>query len=97
MIKSAGRREARTMTSITINVSYDSSVTALQTSNPTLYTDYTTAVQTAVQYYESIITNPITVTIRFGWGEVGGASIDAGSAVASLPTTDPTKGESLVI
>jgi hypothetical protein len=76
------------MTSITINVTYDSSVTALKTSDPTLYTDYTTAIQTAVQYYESIITNPITVNISFGWGEVDNTPIGSGDAGESRTLLD---------
>ncbi len=35
-----------------------------------MYTEYTTAVQDAVSYWEQKILNPITVTITFGWGEV---------------------------
>jgi hypothetical protein len=76
------------MTSITINVTYDSSVTALKTSDPTLYTDYTTAIQTAVQYYESIIINPITVNISFGWGEVDNTPIGSGDAGESRTLLD---------
>lgn len=77
------------MTSITINVTYDSNVMALATSDPTLYTNYTAAIQTAVQYYESIITNPITVSIGFGWGEINDTPIgsdDAGESQTSLDT-----------
>lgn len=67
-----------------IDVTYDSSVTDLDTSNnaaynPTLYTEYTSSVQAAVQYYEDTITNPITLRISFGWGEVGGSPIESGA------------------
>ena len=113
---------------LTINAEYDSSVTSLQTSNPSLYSEYTTAVQDAVKYWEQEILNPITVTITFGWGEVpttGNAlnstaqglgessyglipvtysqmlsalqatdvtSAVQKTAVATLPTSDPTNG-----
>jgi hypothetical protein len=76
-----------------INVTYDTSVTDLDTVgnaayNPTLYADYTSAVQAAVQFYESEITNPITLNISFGWGEVGGFTIDPGDLAESSTYTD---------
>lgn len=64
---------------LTINISYDSSVTALMTSNPLLYTEYTAAVQQAVNFYQSAIKTPMSVNISFGWGEVGGNTISGGS------------------
>ena len=62
---------------LSINATYDPSVTALDTPssatyNPTLYTEYTDAIQAAEQFYENKLTNPITVNISFGWGEFGG-------------------------
>ena len=71
-----------------INVNYDSSVTDLATSDPATFAAYESAVQTAVQYYESIITNPITVTISFGWGEIMGTSILPGSVGESIAYED---------
>jgi Hint domain-containing protein len=67
-----------------INVTYDSSVTNLDNPNnaaydPTLYTKYTSAVETAVQYYENEFTSPITVNINFGWGEAAGYPVGAGA------------------
>ena len=67
-----------------INYTYDSSVTDLDTAgkatyNPALYADFTGAVQAAVQYFESTFTNPITVNINFGWGEVDGSAITPGA------------------
>jgi hypothetical protein len=67
-----------------INVTYDSSVTNLDNPDnaaydPTLYTKCTSAVQTAVQYYENEFTSPITVNINFGWGEAAGYPIGAGA------------------
>jgi hypothetical protein len=71
------------MASFKINVSYDSSVTALRTGNPTLYAQFTSAVQTAVQYFQNVITTPTTVNINFGWGEVGGSPISSGVGASS--------------
>ncbi len=67
-----------------INISYDTSVTALSTTNPTLYNEFTTAVQTAVNYFQSLVTNKITVNIAFGWGEVGGGAITPGASGESI-------------
>jgi hypothetical protein len=77
----------------TINVTYDASVTGLDTPgnpayNPTLYTDYTGAVQTAVQFYENDFTNPVTVNISFGWGEVAGSPLEPGALGESTTYTD---------
>ena len=67
-----------------INYTYDSTVTALNTIgnaayNPTLYSAFTGAVQTAVRYFEGTFINPITVNIAFGWGEVDGSAITSGA------------------
>jgi len=74
---------------LVINISYDSSVTALQSTNSTLYSEYTSAVQSAVQFFESHITNNMTVTIDFGWNEVnnldgGSYPIESGAAAESV-------------
>jgi len=66
-------------THMTINVSYDASVTALNTVgnaayNPTLYANYVSAVNAAVAYYQTTFTTPISVNITFGWGNVGGTT-----------------------
>jgi Ca2+-binding RTX toxin-like protein len=45
--------------------------------------EYEFAVQQAVNYYEHLITNPITVNISFGWGEVNGSPIVSGLAEAA--------------
>jgi len=66
-----------------INVIYDPSVDLLAVTDPTLYADYTSAVQTAVQFYENTILNPITVTINFGWGEIDGLPIPSGTGSES--------------
>ena len=59
-----------------IVITYDSSVTSLGT---TLRTEFEGAVQTAVNYYDNLISNVVTVKISFGWGEVAGNAIDAGA------------------
>ncbi len=48
-----------------------------------------TAVNAAVQYWEQEITNPISVTIDFGWGEVGGTAI-TGDAIGESSTNGYT-------
>lgn len=66
-----------------INILYDTSVTSLDnTSNASdlaIYNGYTAAVQAAVNYYDTEITNNLTVSINFGWGEVAGNTIAAGA------------------
>jgi hypothetical protein len=62
-------------TGLVINVAYDSTVTGLMTSNPTLYAEYIGAVQAAVNFYEAQITNPVSINITFGYGEVNGNPI----------------------
>ena len=69
-----------------INVTYDESVANLNTPgnaayNPALYNEYVGAVQAAVQFYENTFTNAITVSINFGWGEVGGSPTTPGAAI----------------
>ena len=69
----------------TINASFDSSVTDLNTVgnaayNPTLYANYMSAATTAINYFEGVITNSITVNIAFGYGEAGGSPISAGAS-----------------
>jgi hypothetical protein len=71
---------ASAQSGLVINVSFDSSVTSLQTSNMMLFNEYTNAAQAAVQFFESEITNPITVNINFGWGEAGGNPIAPGAS-----------------
>jgi hypothetical protein len=75
-------------TGLVIDVTYDSSVTDLDTVgnaayDPTLYNDYVSAAQAAVQFYEDTFTNPVTLNINFGWGEVGGSTIAAGDLAES--------------
>jgi hypothetical protein len=55
-----------------INVVYDGSTASAPSG-------FFTAVNAAVQYWEQELTNPITVTIHFGWGEANGAAITGSS------------------
>jgi hypothetical protein len=71
-----------------INYSFDSSVTKLNIAgdpsyDPALYVAFTGAVQAAVQYFDSTIINPITVSINFGWGEVDDSPIIPGAVSQS--------------
>jgi hypothetical protein len=66
---------------------YDSSITDLSTSDPTLYAEITGAVTAAIDFYEGAITNPITITIGFGYGELnnGRDMVASGELGESLP------------
>jgi hypothetical protein len=81
---------------VIINVSYDSSVTDLNTPgnaayNPTLYQGYTSAVRQAVQFYENEFTNPVTANISFGWGEVEATPLTGlGSSIGRSQTAGST-------
>ena len=44
----------------------------------------------AASYLDALITNPITVTINVGWGEVNGTPIPAGDVAAALPQSAST-------
>ncbi|HEX3884434.1 MAG TPA: NF038122 family metalloprotease [Stellaceae bacterium] len=85
------------MAGLKINVTYGASVTALQSTNAALYAQYTNAIQTAVNYFQSAIVTPITVTITFGWGEAGGTPITAGTGGASSTFIFPTTYAQLLV
>jgi hypothetical protein len=104
-------------TALVINANYDTSVNSAPAG-------FATAFQGVIDFFQSTFTDPITVNIGVGWGEVGGYTISAGAlgqsqtylagyysygkvrdaliadakssadstAVASLPSTDPTGG-----
>jgi hypothetical protein len=82
----AAAHSADAATHLTIDAIYDTSVTSLRTSNPALYQDYISAVQTAVQFYENEIISPLTITIAFGWGEINGELL-TGSEVSESEST----------
>ena len=109
------RRDSRM--GLTIDVNYDSSVSHAPSG-------FTSAVASVVSYFELLFSDPITITIDVGYGEVDGQSLSSGalgesytnfiapvsystfknaltadaktpidaSAIASLPTSDPTNG-----
>ncbi len=61
---------------LVINVSYDTSVASAPSG-------FRAAVDAAVTYLESNFTNPITLTISVGYGEIAGAAISAGALAQS--------------
>ena len=71
---------------LVIDARYDSSITDLISSNPTLYADITGAITAAVQFYEAAISNSITININFGYGEVGGSGLSGGDIGQSKNT-----------
>ena len=65
---------------LVINISLDTSITGSVDPQATLYQ---AAITTAVNFFQNLITNPITVNIAFGWGEVAGQTLPHGSLGAS--------------
>ena len=63
-------------TGFTINISWDSSVASAPSG-------FTTAVTAAAQYLESLFSNPITVSIDVGYGEVMGNALGGNTLGAS--------------
>src|SRR5439155_13526099 len=55
-----------------INASYDSSVNSAPAG-------FTSAFQTAVNFFDITFADPITVNIKVGWGEIGGSTIASGA------------------
>ncbi len=66
-----------------INVNYDSSVTALSS---TLQAQFKGAVNAAVSYLEAHFTNNVTLSLNFGYGEVGGTAMLAGALGENIPS-----------
>jgi hypothetical protein len=58
-------------------VTYDASANAAPAG-------FKTAVQAAVQFFDTTFSNNITVNIAFGWGEVGGSALDASAVGESI-------------
>ena len=65
-----------------INAAFDSSITSLQTTNPTLFGQVEGAIFSAIGFLESVFTNSMTVTLDFGWGEYDNIPITGTTAVA---------------
>jgi hypothetical protein len=57
---------------VVIDATYDSSVNSAPAG-------FKSAFQDALNYFDSTFSNPITVNIDVGWGEIGGSSISAGA------------------
>src|SRR6185312_14474662 len=64
-----------------IDVTYDSSVNNAPAG-------FKTAVQAAVQFFDTTFTNDITVNHDFGWGEIDGQKMDSGTVGASQAVYD---------
>ena len=64
-----------------INVSYDASVAGAPTG-------FLTAFNAAVQYFENLIQNPVTVNINVGWGEVQGIQLGFNAECENLETIE---------
>jgi hypothetical protein len=73
---------------ITIIPSYDRLLTALNNdgnaTDQANYSGYVSAINEAIGKLESLITNPITITIDFGWGEAG----QQGTGEQAVPAGD---------
>jgi T5SS/PEP-CTERM-associated repeat protein len=67
-----------------INAVYDSSITNLA---PTMAAQVLGAITAAIDYYEGIFTNAMTVTLDFGWGEIQGGTLLASAVAESNPGT----------
>jgi PEP-CTERM motif len=61
---------------LVINPIYDASVNSAPAG-------FKTAFQSAMAFYQSTFTDPITISINVGWGEVGGTPLPAGGLGAS--------------
>ena len=66
------------MTGFTIIPTFDSSVTG-----SAVAAQFESAVNTAIQYFEGLITTSITVTMAFGYGENGGVAMSPASGASS--------------
>jgi hypothetical protein len=79
-------------THITIIPTFDASVID---AGGTITAGFESAVNTAIQFWESEITNPITITIGFGWGENGGVAMPPASGASSDVTSSAVDWTSL--
>jgi hypothetical protein len=67
---------------LTINPVFDSSWTAAPAGA-------TTVVNNVINEYEADFSNPVTVSVAFGWGELNGSSITSGAATAFATSDFP--------
>jgi hypothetical protein len=87
-VASAGASGLATSSGLVILAHFDSSITNLATSSPTLYGEITNAITAAAQFYEAEISNSITISINFGYGEVGGTPLSGGALGESQTNYD---------
>jgi len=67
-----------------IDIAYDSSVTAANFSGgATEEAAFKSAINYVVDQYESLFTNPVTIRLQVGWGEVDGKSLGGGGDIGS--------------
>jgi hypothetical protein len=64
-----------------INATYDSSANLAPAG-------FKTAVQAAIQFFDTTFSNNIVINIAFGWGEVGGQTMNSGAIGESLANYD---------
>lgn len=62
---------------LVFNVTYDSSVASAPAGFKTAFTD-------AVNFIEATYTDPITINMHVGWGEINGGSLSPGNLGQSL-------------
>jgi hypothetical protein len=77
-VTAAGVTTAGLSAGFVIIPSYDTSITNLGTTSAE-YIGLTTAINAAIGFFESHITNPVTITIDFGFGEVAGEDFSPGA------------------
>jgi hypothetical protein len=63
-----------------INVSFDQAISSLPTG-------FVSAVNYVVNYFDNLFTNPITMTIDVGYGEIAGSTLGAGALGESEGTS----------
>jgi hypothetical protein len=84
---------------LVIDVSFDDSITnvstGLATISPAIYQGYTNAIQAAVQFWETEITNPVTVDITFGWNEADSQTVPIAAAGFNVHSLVPVTYDTL--
>ena len=68
-----------------IIANFDTSITSL---GSTLRNEIENAVSAAINFYETTFSNSITFAVNFGYGEVNGEGLGAGSLAESAPNSD---------
>jgi hypothetical protein len=70
-----------------INISYDSSVASAPAA-------FKAAINYVVNYFDTLFTNPVTININVGWGEVNGQTLGSGALGESSSNLASTGGTS---